>query len=203
MKRPRRSPAESRPSGRRAERSPGPPRRGWHDPGSEPPGRHPLLRPWLHLAATRRECAGPCERFERTPGLLRGRPDCHAAVLGSPASATPAPVRPKGTPFAEWAAANKFEGGRLAILQALAGLQRWCGFYDALTGTVQRQLVQLRALADTASAARRSCRRSCSGAPSELARSRRRRPDGGHRREGRRFARLFERPPATIGRHEP
>jgi hypothetical protein len=74
---------------------------------------------------------------------------------GSPASATPAPVRPKGTPFAEWAAANKFEGGRLAILQALAGLQRWCGFYDALTGTVQRQLVQLRALADTASAARR------------------------------------------------
>ena len=40
-------------------------------------------------------------------------------------------------------------------VQALAGLQRWCGFYDALTGTVQRQLVQLRALADTASAARR------------------------------------------------
>jgi hypothetical protein len=62
----------------------------------------------------------------------------------------------KGTPFAEWAAANKIEGGRVAILQALAGLERWCGFYDALTGTLQRQLVQMRAQADSAGATRRS-----------------------------------------------
>jgi hypothetical protein len=72
------------------------------------------------------------------------------------ASPAPAPAMPKGTPFAEWAAANKIEGGRLAILQALAGLQRWCGFYDALTGTLQRQLVELRGRADTASATSRA-----------------------------------------------
>jgi hypothetical protein len=69
-----------------------------------------------------------------------------------PAAAAPAPARPKGTPFAEWTAANKIEGGRMAILEALAGLQRWCGFYDALTGTLQRELVALRLQADAASA---------------------------------------------------
>lgn len=78
-----------------------------------------------------------------------------ASTPPAPASPAPSPARRKSTPFAEWAAANKFEGGGLAILQALAGLQRWCGFYDALTGTLQRRIVQLRAQADTASAARR------------------------------------------------
>jgi hypothetical protein len=85
---------------------------------------------------------------QTSPGAL-------ASSAAGPAATTPSPARPRGTPFAEWAAANKFEGGRLAILQSLAGLQRWCGFYDALTGTVQRQLVQLRAQADAASTARR------------------------------------------------
>jgi hypothetical protein len=59
-------------------------------------------------------------------------------------------------PFAEWAAANKIEGGRLAILQVLAGLERWCGFYDALTGTLARHLLELRVRADTTSAACRA-----------------------------------------------
>jgi hypothetical protein len=68
------------------------------------------------------------------------------------ASATSAATRPKGMPYAEWAAANKIEGGRMAILQAIAGLQRWCGFYDALTGTLQCELVALRVQADAASA---------------------------------------------------
>lgn len=74
----------------------------------------------------------------------------------STAQPVPAPSRPAGVPFAEWAAANKIEGGRLAVLQALAGLQRWCGFYDALTGTFQRQLVELRVRADATSATRRA-----------------------------------------------
>jgi hypothetical protein len=80
-----------------------------------------------------------------------------ATTTGS-AGAKPqaAQPRPQGTPFTEWAAANNFIGGRLAVLQALAGLQRWCGFYDALTGTLQRQLSQLRAQADTASSVRRA-----------------------------------------------
>jgi hypothetical protein len=82
-----------------------------------------------------------------------------APSVAGPATASGPPAaqrRPQGTPFAEWAAANHFIGGRLAVLQALAGLQRWCGFYDALTGTLQRQLLQLRARADTASSARRA-----------------------------------------------
>jgi hypothetical protein len=65
-------------------------------------------------------------------------------------------TRHKVATFAEWAAANHFEGGRMAVLQALAGLQRWCGFYDALTGTLARQLVALRCQADAASAGRRA-----------------------------------------------
>ncbi len=78
-----------------------------------------------------------------------------AAPAATQADTAPAP-RAKGQPYAEWAAANKIEGGRMAILQALAGLERWCGFYDALTGTLQRQLVQMRTQADSAGATRRA-----------------------------------------------
>jgi hypothetical protein len=98
--------------------------------------------------------------------LSQARASSMAAASKTPASPTstasstaqpgPVPSRPAGVPFADWAAANKVEGGRLAILQALAGLQRWCGFYDALTGTLQRQLVELRVQADTTSATRRA-----------------------------------------------
>ena len=77
------------------------------------------------------------------------------APSAAQAAATPALARSQGMPFADWAAANKIDGGRLSILQAVAGLERWCGFYDALTGTLQRQLVQLRVQAETASAMRR------------------------------------------------
>jgi hypothetical protein len=96
-------------------------------------------------------------RDSRSQTRASAGPATGATRTSPPAQAppAPAPVQPKGTPFAEWAAANKIEGGRLAILQALAGLQRWCGFYDALTGTLQRQLVELRVRADTASAVRR------------------------------------------------
>ena len=85
----------------------------------------------------------------------RAQAAANGAGAASPAPAVPA-GRKKGAPFAEWAAANQVEGGRLAILQALAGLERWCGFYDALTGTLQRQQVQMRAQADAAGATRRA-----------------------------------------------
>ena len=112
---------------------------GWHLAG-DPPRMSSALRDSRTQA---RASAKPVARATQTAAV--GQP--------SPASATAKPI---GTPFAEWAAANKIEGGRLAILQALAGLQRWCGFYDALTGTLQRRLVELRVRADTASVARRS-----------------------------------------------
>lgn len=64
--------------------------------------------------------------------------------------------RRKSQPFAEWARAHQFPGGRLGVLQALAGLERWGGFYDALTGTLQRQVAGLRAQADAAGATRRA-----------------------------------------------
>ena len=78
--------------------------------------------------------------------------DSTATQAASAAAATP---RTRGTPFAEWAAANKVEGGRTAVVEAIAGLERWCGFYDALTGTLQRQLVLMRAQADSSGATRR------------------------------------------------
>jgi hypothetical protein len=78
-----------------------------------------------------------------------------SASSAGQAAATPAPAKTRVMPFVDWAAANKIEGSKLAILQAVAGLERWCGFYDALTGTLQRQLVQMRVQADTASATRR------------------------------------------------
>ena len=97
-------------------------------------------------------------RDSRTQARASAKPVTRApqAVSAAQPSPTSAPAQTKGTPFAEWAAANKIEGGRLAILQALAGLQRWCGFYDALTGALQRRLVELRVRADTASVARRA-----------------------------------------------
>jgi hypothetical protein len=88
-------------------------------------------------------------------GPAAGAVAAAAPAAVSASKSAPASAKPTGPTFVEWAAANKFEGGRMGVLQALAGLQRWCGFYDALTGTMARQLVALRVQADTASAARR------------------------------------------------
>jgi len=75
---------------------------------------------------------------------LRRRSSRHGRQEGNPArpgkgapSTSQADVAPeasgkvKSLPFTEWAAANGFEGGRMGVLQALAGLERWSGFYDA------------------------------------------------------------------------
>jgi hypothetical protein len=83
-------------------------------------------------------------------------PRAASTAASSAARAAASTPRQKSMPFAEWAASNQVDGGRLAILRALAGLERWCGYYDALTGTLQRQLVQMRAGADAAGATRRA-----------------------------------------------
>jgi hypothetical protein len=62
---------------------------------------------------------------------------------------------PSAMTLAEWAWSHNASDGRRAILEALAGLERWRGFYDALAGSVQVRIVMLRTAADVAVAARR------------------------------------------------
>jgi hypothetical protein len=62
---------------------------------------------------------------------------------------------PNAVTLGKWAAANRIADGRLAVLQALAGLERWRGFYDALAASVLGRLGTLRLTADRAVAARR------------------------------------------------
>ena len=95
-------------------------------------------------------------RESRSRAREAGKPAMTSAAETATQTRSTSAGRKKGTPFAEWAAANQIEGGRLAVLEALAGLERWCGFYDALTGTLQRQLLQMRAQADAAGATRRA-----------------------------------------------
>jgi hypothetical protein len=71
------------------------------------------------------------------------------AASGSDAAA------PNAVTLGMWAAANRVGDGRLAVLQALAGLERWRGFYDALADSVQERIGSLRLAADQAVAARR------------------------------------------------
>jgi hypothetical protein len=100
----------------------------------------------------------PAGAVQPAPSGKKGRDAGRGKGAPSIQQAEAAPVavaRPKGLPFAEWAAANEFEGGRMGVLQALAGLERWSGFYDALTGTLQRQIATLRQQADAAGATRR------------------------------------------------
>jgi hypothetical protein len=59
-------------------------------------------------------------------------------------------------PFVVWVAANGIEDGRVAVLEALAGLERWRGFYDALADDVRSQLAVLRAQAQEAIETRRA-----------------------------------------------
>jgi hypothetical protein len=95
---------------------------------------------------------------EPAPSGRKGKPagrGRNAPSIPHSESVPLAMARPKSLTFAEWAAANGFEGGRLGVLQALAGLERWSGFYDALTGTLQRRIAALRQQANAAGAQRR------------------------------------------------
>lgn len=62
---------------------------------------------------------------------------------------------PAAMTLAEWAANNRIPDGRVGVLQALAGLERWRGFYDALASSVGAQISTLRVDVDVAVAARR------------------------------------------------
>jgi len=62
---------------------------------------------------------------------------------------------PAAMTLAEWAARHHVTDGRMAVLEALAGLERWRGFYDALSAAVQVRIGTLRVEADVAVAARR------------------------------------------------
>lgn len=73
----------------------------------------------------------------------------------TPAAPPDDSVMPAAMTLAEWAASHKVADGRMAVIEALAGLERWRGFYDALSASVQVRIVALRVEADVAVAARR------------------------------------------------
>jgi hypothetical protein len=73
------------------------------------------------------------------------------AALGLGSGPIPAGTRTLGA----WVVANGVRDGRLAVLQAMAGLERWRGFYDALAAAAQERLVALRSQAEVASTVRR------------------------------------------------
>jgi hypothetical protein len=98
-------------------------------------------------AALRESFAG--SRAAGTQRRVRARGTNAAAASDSGSAA------PNAVTLVMWAEANRIEDGRLAVLQALAGLERWRGFYDALTGSVQVRIGSLRLAADQAVAARR------------------------------------------------
>jgi hypothetical protein len=131
-------------------------------------GMAEILRDSLAMA---RASAIVAESVARAPSAVEPAPPVQPAPSGKrgktagPGKAEPLTVSShkgpetaagaRSMPFAEWAAANSFEGGRVGVLQALAGLERWSGFYDALTGTLARQVAILRQQADAAGATRR------------------------------------------------
>jgi hypothetical protein len=61
----------------------------------------------------------------------------------------------KAITLGQWATANRIPDGRLAVVQALGGLERWRGFYDALAASVQERVGALRLTTDRAVAVRR------------------------------------------------
>jgi hypothetical protein len=82
----------------------------------------------------------------------------HPRQLAGRTPTSPPPTEatgPSSMTLAQWAASQGVADGRLAVLQALAGLERWRGFYDALAGSVQVEINRLRAEADVAVAVRR------------------------------------------------
>jgi len=105
------------------------------------------------MAAALRESVAKSGGAGPAPRIRASGP---AASGGSPSPAGAPAAAPEGSvTLAEWAAANGAADGRAAVLQALAGLERWRGFYDALAASVQAGIVGLRVEVDQAVAARR------------------------------------------------
>jgi hypothetical protein len=84
-----------------------------------------------------------------------GAPHPRRTTGRTPAAPPDDTAMPAAMTLAEWAANQRVADGRMAVLEALAGLERWRGFYDALAGSVQVRIGTLRTEADVAVAARR------------------------------------------------
>jgi hypothetical protein len=110
-------------------------------------------RGWHFGGDSSKMAAALNESFTKSRGAAQKR--MRAGGMNAALGLGSGPV-PAGTPsLAQWALANNVRDGRLAVLQAVAGLERWRGFYDALAAEAQRRSAALRAQAETASAARR------------------------------------------------
>jgi hypothetical protein len=130
----------------------------------------------LRESRAQARAAGMAEVLRSSPAMARASAIVAASIAGAPggpvgpaSGGQPAGKRkaagtgkgagsagkPRSLPFSQWARANRFDGGRMGVLQALAGLERWSGFYDALTGTLQRRITTLRDEAYAAGATRR------------------------------------------------
>jgi hypothetical protein len=113
--------------------------RGWHR-ANDPAKMGAAFR---ELRAQARAAAAAGSRPARRPRAATSATTTKAATTTADAQ-----------PFDAWAGAHKLTAGRMAVLEALAGLERWRGFYDALAGTMQQQLVELRVQAEQACAVR-------------------------------------------------
>jgi hypothetical protein len=114
------------------------------------------------MVAALRESRAQARTGAKATGSIAAAPAPSPAPSPTPSAARPpaGPPSAPGVPFAQWAPANGFGASfgeaKVAVLEALAGLERWSGFFDALTGTLQVQIATLRVQADAASATRRA-----------------------------------------------
>jgi hypothetical protein len=111
-------------------------------------------RGWYFAGDSSKMAAALRESFARSRAAGAPRRLRAAGIDGADA-AGPGAGGSAAITLGQWAVANRIADGRLAVLQALAGLERWRGFYDALAGSVQERIGSIRILADQAVAARR------------------------------------------------
>jgi hypothetical protein len=109
-------------------------------------------RGWHFAGDSSKMAAALRQSFEqsRAAGVMHPR-----RVTGTTPSLPDAAAGPDAMTLAQWATSHKVASGRMAVLEALAGLERWRGFYDALAGSVGVEINRLRVQADVAAAARR------------------------------------------------
>jgi hypothetical protein len=110
-------------------------------------------RGWHFAGDSSKMAAALRQSFEqsRAAGVAHPR-----RVTGkTPPPQADAAAGPTAMTLAQWAARNKVADGRLGVMEALAGLERWRGYYDALAGAVGVEINRLRLQADVAVAARR------------------------------------------------
>jgi hypothetical protein len=113
-------------------------------------------RGWYFAGDSSKMAAALLAGIEQTAsGTAPGRHRSPAPRPSTPDAAAEAATGPIAITLAEWAAGQNLTDGRLAVLQALGGLERWRGFFDALAGSVQAEIEVLRNQADVAIAARR------------------------------------------------